>query len=194
MMLQDVTDIKRVVMSFLGMKELYKAVLILKPTPQDLGFYLSSQDVSVHSKAQWDRLFGICGTYGKVKSLSFHFEPEKLGFSLARSVDASFHWKRYGIIRALEFIVAHRECDRITIRLVVGRDRPWNFGVLCNVLKYPKNLSLKVEGSFPIYTEEVYINTPCRMSDLEISAAGTIDPVVLQKIQRLTDHLKISVL
>lgn len=191
MILQDVTDIKRTVLSFLDIAQFYKAILILKPTVQDMCFYLSSQDLSVYSQQEWERLHNICTKYGKINTLAFHYEPNNLGCSLARSVCANFVWKSFGLMRAIDFVFVHRESDRIMVHLKA--DRPWNFGVLCNVLCYPQNLFLTVEGPFPIYTHEVYINTPCRMFNLHIVTTSPVIPNVLEKIQVLVDNLKITV-
>lgn len=189
MILQDISDIKREVMSFLDMTQLYKAILVFKMSIEDVGFYLRSQDISIYSQDDWDRLNRICRKYGKINTLYFHYNPLKLGHPLSRTVHGSFVWKKFGIIRVLEFISSQKDCELIRVNLTCHTH--WNFGVLSNLLNYQQNVSLRVEGPHPLYVDEMYLNPPCRMSNLEIVTETPIPIETIEKIQRLTDHLKI---
>ena len=190
----DVPDIKRMIMSFVDITDIYKGIWVLRLTLDDIRHYLSLQDLSIHSKDELKRLILICHKYGRIRRLSFLYEPEdKIDVPLARSVSASFVWKGMGLMNMVRFV--HSQCgfERMDIKIIVNRN--WDFGVLSNVLDCQNpNLYLFVEGHPPLYKEEIYLNTPCRMTNLEISTKTVIETNVLDKIRRLTDHLTVVTL
>lgn len=177
-------------MQFLDMTDVYKICLLLKPTIQDLQWFMSLQRLSVSTKDQWRQLDRLCTKYGNIDTLSFCYEPDGLGRRLARCVRGYFHWENSGIIRLMKFVTDHKECDQIVVDLKVKRS--WNFGILCNLLNYPSNLFLRVEGPFPVFTMDVYICNPCRISHIEIVPMSPVVLDTLDKIRMFSDCLRIS--
>jgi len=191
------SDLKRYVSSFLGLKEVHSAILFLNLSENDVTFYVRSQDVSVASFEEWKTVRRLCQRYGNVRSLDFHYEPGAVEpFSLPKecctshTVSATFTWKKMGIISFLKFVNCHKECQEIHVTLLC--DVHWNFGVLCNLVGYQQNVFLTVLG-FPVYESSMYVRLPCRMAHLTIVSTTPFRPETVSNIQQLTDHLNLVV-
>jgi len=191
-LLQDMSDIKRMIMSFLDITQLYKGILILKLESQDIAYFFKTNIVYLKSEKQWKSLADLCKTYDcYVHEIFFHFTPKlKLHPCLSKIVHVKYIWKNSGITDLLKFLNFQKNCEKIFVTLLCCS--PWNVGVLSNLMNYRNNLYLCVDGHSPLYTREYYLNEPCRFSNLEIICHQKIPVDTLEKIKKMTDYLTIS--
>lgn len=175
-------DIKQEIILFLRFGDVFKkGIFALQLSVHDVHFYLSFQKLTIASYEDYKFLENICQNYdqAKIDSIYYKFTPtQKLKSCLAKNVYCEFEWKKFGIIHMLKFINSHKNCEQIHIRLKVFSN--WDFGVLSNLVNYCKNVYLQVKGPSPLYINEMYLNDPCRMANLEIF---TFDPIPY-KVQR----------
>jgi len=184
------SDVQRIIHGFLDMNDFDHVVKIFDVSEKDVNFYFKSQDIVVESPKQWNHVETLLQKYQTtVGSITFTYQPSDKITCSSQRVYASFRWKGFGIIRMISFISNQQHCDLLNITLYVSSR--WDFGVLSNMLQYPKNLQLCVIGPFPLYTRYGTI-LPMRLSKLKIQFTTPIDFDALEKIKFLTDDLEIK--